>query len=138
MLILILFTLFCSYSCSILVILFLFRDHKHFVNIHYFYRCYPTSVTVPYGDATVPYYTVCDGIFENTIVTFIVTFKHRYKDRHIKRYFFKNNSVTENIPLHLPYYSLVFFGFKFFIFCFKCLVKFPDLFFYNSRINFPP
>jgi hypothetical protein len=54
---------------------------------------------------TVPYYTV-DRIFKNTIVIFIfaffVTFKHRYMDFHIKRYFFKKNSVTENIPLHIP------------------------------------
>ena len=33
---------------------------------------------------------------------FPLFFKHRYEDRHIKRYFLKNNSVTENKPLHLP------------------------------------
>ena len=58
------------------------------------------SITVPYR--TLPHYTVCDRIFENTIVPFFVAFKHCYKQRYIKRYFFKNNSVTENIPLHLP------------------------------------
>ena len=67
--------------------------------IEYFYRIYLTGVTAPY-------YTVCDSIFKITIVTFIVTFfvtfKHRYKDRRIKHYFFRNNSVTENILSHLP------------------------------------
>ena len=63
----------------------------------YFYRIYPASVTVPNRPVpyrTVPHYIAWDRIFKNTIVTFFVTFtRHRYKDRHIKRYFLKNNSV---------------------------------------------
>ena len=66
---------------------------------------YRIPLASPYR--TKPYRTILYvNFFLNSIVTFIVaffvTFKHCYKDRHIKRYFFKNNSVTEKIPLQLP------------------------------------
>ena len=70
------------------------------LKINYYYTVFLSNLshqrhrTVP--NRTVPHYTVCDRILKNTLVTFVVTFKHRYKDRHIKRYFLKKNSVTEN------------------------------------------
>ena len=84
------------------------------LNIQYFYRIYPTSVTEPYltvSNRTVPnrtllYVTVFKKkyrcIYRCIFHYFSRHFKHRFEDRHSKRYFLKNNPVTENIPLHLP------------------------------------